>query len=201
MSKHDPAPKLGLLAQSQEQAYQNCQPLNATIEITMGCNLACQHCYNFDRSKAMPSEFKNNSLSDTEIHGILKDLIKEGAFFINLSGGEALLHPSLDQFIQTIVQEKAIARLKSNGLLLTPKRCEELAQVGLQGIDITLYGMSDESYQIFSRKGAYSQAIEGIKALKRPVSRFMLIIFFIRPMFMNSIFFLQPQNLINGHSL
>jgi len=163
MSKHDPAPRLGLLAQSQEHAYQNCQPLNATIEITMGCNLACQHCYNFDRSKAMPPEFKNNALSDTEIHGILKDIIKEGAFFINLSGGEALLHPSLDQFIQTIVQEKAIARLKSNGLLLTSKRCSELVQAGLQGVDITLYGMSEESYQIFSRKSAFSQAIQGVK--------------------------------------
>lgn len=163
MSKHDPLPQVGLLAQSQEHAFKNCQPLNATIEITMSCNLACQHCYNFDRSKVMPPEFKNHALSDTEIHGIIKDVIKEGAFFINLSGGEALLHPSLDRFIETIVSEKAIARLKSNGLLLSKDRCQKLSVAGLNGIDITIYGMSEESYHVFSRKSSFLQALDGIK--------------------------------------
>ncbi|GAB4019789.1 MAG: GeoRSP system radical SAM/SPASM protein [Bdellovibrio sp.] len=166
MSKHDPLPPIGILQEMREQAFKDCLPINATVEITMSCNFACKHCYNFDRSGPMPKDFKESSLSKSEIINILKDLIDNGAFFINLTGGEALLHPNLDEFIDVIVKKQAIARLKTNAALVDAERAAHLRDLGLQGADITLYGMSDDSYSKFTGKNQFHQSRDGIMHLK-----------------------------------
>lgn len=147
-----------------KKASKECIPLVTTLEITQGCNYKCHHCYNFDRTKEMPSDLKENLLKPEEILNIIDQVAATGALYLNFTGGEALLHPHLDDFIKRARTHHLEARLKTNGSLLTKSRCEKLEQAGLAGMDISLYGFSEFSYQkLTGKEGMFEKTIEGIK--------------------------------------
>ncbi len=163
--KKDGIEKSDLLNQSINKAYNKSIPFITTLEITQHCNLKCLHCYNFDRSKKMPSSIKENSLKPADIIAVIDELGDMGCMYLNISGGEALLHPHLDEFIKRARTHKMEVRLKSNAIMLTEKRLTELKDVGLKGIDISLYGSSEESYFAFTKlKDGFAKTISGMKA-------------------------------------
>lgn len=156
-----------LLDQMIQKARNICLPLVTTFEITQHCNLKCHHCYNFDRNKEMPQTLQEKGLSPDEILRIIDEISKSGALYLNLSGGEVLLHPHLDEFIKRARKNHLEVRIKTNGLLLTEARCLKLDQSGLAGLDISLYGFSDFSYdKITGKKGMFKKALKGIEAAK-----------------------------------
>lgn len=167
MSPKDPIQKSTLLDSMLLKARSECIPLITTLEITQSCNYKCHHCYNFDRTKEMPENLKANSLKPEEILGIIDQVADAGALYLNLTGGEALLHPHLDDFIRRARTHHMEARLKTNGSLLTADRCQKLDLAGLAGLDISLYGFSEKSYELLTGKsGMFIKSIEGIKAAK-----------------------------------
>ena len=158
---------MSLLDQMISKARDLCLPLVTTLEITQHCNLKCHHCYNFDRSKEMPEHLKNNVLSSEEILRIIDELSASGALYLNLSGGEVLLHPHLDDFIRKARLNHLEVRIKTNGILLTSERCQRLDTAGLCGLDVSLYGLSDYSYdKITGKAGMLEKALKGIQAAK-----------------------------------
>src|SRR5713101_832116 len=93
------------LDQLRRRAYERCIPLNVTLEITLRCNLRCVHCYNFDRDLPyLPLKKREEELSDVEILRILDQVRDEGCLYLALTGGEALLHPRLDDFVRHAAQ-------------------------------------------------------------------------------------------------
>jgi radical SAM protein with 4Fe4S-binding SPASM domain len=166
MAQKDPFLKYGLLEQALNYAYDNCIPLIATLELTHDCNLSCVHCYNFDRTTQKKSPLKKLFLSDQEIESVIIDLSKLGTLFINFSGGEALLHPSLHKFISLTKSLHMEARLKSNGILLDQRKIEELLDSGLNSIDISLYGHNNEIYSHFCNSAdGFSKVEAALKIL------------------------------------
>lgn len=149
------------------KASKACIPLVTTFEITQGCNYKCHHCYNFDRSKESINEAKAEPLKPDEILRIIDELGHAGALYLNFTGGEVLLHPHLDEFIRRARLHHMEARLKTNGSLLTIERCQKLNHAGLAGMDISLYGFSEASYQkLTGKSGMFSRTLNGIKAAK-----------------------------------
>jgi MoaA/NifB/PqqE/SkfB family radical SAM enzyme len=57
---------------------------------------------------------------------------------IDISGGEPMLHPALDEIIRHIRRTGAIAGLITNGYLLTEKRIEQFNQAGLDHLQISI---------------------------------------------------------------
>lgn len=138
-------------------------PLVTTIELTQGCNFKCNHCYNFDRQSTSVTTVESGSLEIERAEILIDELAEAGALYLNLSGGEVLLYPHLERVIKKGYENNLEVRLKTNGSLLTKSRCEKLKQAGLSGMDISLYGMSEESYSILtnSSKG-FNQTLNGI---------------------------------------
>jgi radical SAM protein with 4Fe4S-binding SPASM domain len=164
MSAKDQFYKTTLLEGMIKKASAACIPLVTTLEITQSCNYKCHHCYNFDRSKEIPENLKANFLKPEEILSIIDEVAKAGALYLNFSGGEALLHPHLDDFIKRARSHHLEARLKTNGSLLTKERCEKLDLAGLAGMDVSLYGFSEKSYALLTGKsGMFVKTLEGIK--------------------------------------
>ncbi len=164
MSVKDQFYKPSIIQEFLKKASNECIPLVTTIEITQGCNYKCHHCYNFDRTKEMPEAIKENALKPEEILSIIDQVAASGAFYINFTGGEALLHPHLEDFIKRARTHHLEARLKTNGSLLTVIRCEKLDLAGLASIDISLYGFSETSYQkLTGKEGMFGKTIDGIK--------------------------------------
>jgi radical SAM protein with 4Fe4S-binding SPASM domain len=145
-------------------AYELCVPLFVTLELTLKCNLRCKHCYHFDRETPMPKQTSGQELTPPEIYKILDDLAEAGCLEISFSGGEALLHPHLDDFIRYARERQFAVRVKSNGLLLTPERVARLVEAGAYAVDISLYGASPESHDAFTKlKGSFEKTVAGAR--------------------------------------
>jgi radical SAM protein with 4Fe4S-binding SPASM domain len=146
------------------KAYEACVPLFTTIELTLGCNLRCVHCYNFDRSVPRPKEAKGNELTPAEIKKLIDELAEAGGLEISFSGGEALLHPHLEEFVRYARQLMFAVRLKSNGMLLTPERAARLADAGVYAVDVSLYGASAATHDEFTTvKGSFDRTVAGVE--------------------------------------
>lgn len=146
------------------KAYELCVPLFVTIELTLRCNLRCKHCYNFDRETPMPKEATGRELTPPEILRILDDLAEAGCLEVSFSGGEALLHPHLDDFVRHARTRQFAVRVKSNGMLLTPERVARLVEAGVYAIDISLYGASAETHDAFTMlKGSFERTLAGAR--------------------------------------
>ena len=145
-----------------DYAFENAIPLFSTIEILQNCNFSCVHCYNYDRTdKGLKRP--TNLMSSDKIMSVIEELINEGAFYVALTGGEPLLHPNLFKFIDIIKKNHAVAKIKTNGSLLTVEMCKKLKKSGVHTIDVSVYGLGNDIYKKFTGKANYDQVISGIE--------------------------------------
>lgn len=149
-------------------AYQKNIPLFTTLELSQDCNFRCGHCYNFDRTKSERSIDKNAvPLSFENWIKIIDHVMDEGAFYICLTGGEVFLYPRIWELIEKIHSRNGIVKLKTNGSLLTEENVAKLKRYDVQSLEISIYGMSEDSYQKFSLKnGMFQKVISGVERLK-----------------------------------
>ncbi|HSC27286.1 MAG TPA: radical SAM protein [Vicinamibacterales bacterium] len=106
------------------------RPILAQIVATRRCNLACAYCNEFDAVSApLPTHL---------LVGRVDRLAALGTLSIDLSGGEPLLHPDVEQIIGRIRHHGILAGLLTNGYLLTPERIRGLNRAGLDRLQISI---------------------------------------------------------------
>src|SRR4249920_221831 len=105
-------------------------PLLAQIVPIRRCNLACTYCNEYDKhSPPVPLATMRERLDH---------LARLRTANIEISGGEPLLHPDLDQIIRHIRGTGALAGLITNGYLLNEKRIERFNNAGLDHLQISI---------------------------------------------------------------
>ena len=115
-------------------------PLNGTIEVTSHCNLDCSHCYIKDNSK-------KNELSFDECCRIIDELTDAGCLWLTFTGGEPFLRKDfLDIYIYAKRRGMLIV-IFTKGTLITPEIADYLKEYKPFYIEISLYGMSRETYK------------------------------------------------------
>jgi MoaA/NifB/PqqE/SkfB family radical SAM enzyme len=105
-------------------------PILAHVIPMRRCNLACTYCNEFD-------DFSKPVLIEV-MYQRLDRLADLGTTIITISGGEPLLHPSLDLIIARIRQRGMIAGMITNGYLLTADRINRLNRAGLDHLQISI---------------------------------------------------------------
>jgi radical SAM protein with 4Fe4S-binding SPASM domain len=157
------ASQLGPMDQLHFLAYEECIPLYVTLELTLKCNLRCVHCYNFDRSEPISRSRIQQELKREEIYRILEQLAAAGALLITFTGGEALSHPYLLDFVQYAKTLHFGIKIKSNATLLTAEMARSLVESGATEIDISLYGANAYTHDAFTTvPGSYQKTVQGI---------------------------------------
>lgn len=123
------------------------------------CNMNCAHCCNLSFAK------KERCLTVSDVAEIARQADEIGLAQFNISGGEPLTFPDLDEVIKAINPEKFHISMSSNGLLLTKERAKHLKQMGLDKIRISIDSINPEVHNETRRtKGntAYNKAIEAL---------------------------------------
>ena len=130
-------------------------------ECTLRCNLQCRHCG-----------------SDCKVTALVKDMPKEDfgkvldsvaarmdphGVMINITGGEPLMRPDLDQCGRMIYEKGFPWGMVTNGYLLTPERYQRLLQNGLRAMTISLDGLGEDHDWMRGRKGSFERAAAAIK--------------------------------------
>lgn len=107
-------------------------PAICNIAVTNSCNATCDFC-NFARGKV-----RNLLWIDADrFDEALAILHRRGVRYLNIFGGEPLLHPQITNMIRMAVQRDMGPAVITNGWLL-PARLDELAKAGLKNIYISL---------------------------------------------------------------
>jgi len=156
------------------------KPIVGQMELTFRCNLKCVHCYIPYCSRSiyganMPDKSGNycsrsihgaEELSYSEIIDILNQIQKEGCLWLSFTGGEPLMRKDFLDIYGYAKRKGFLITILTNGTLITKKIADHLAKEPPFSIDITLNGITEETYEIISQvKGSFKKVMEGINLL------------------------------------
>ena len=133
-------------------------PYKVDIALTYGCNNECPHCYNEADRLEMPS------LPLDEWMLVLDRLAELGVPHLILTGGEATLHPDLDQIIRYADGLGMIVGLNTNGRHIAHQPyMQSLADAGLNHVQVTLGSSRPEIHDAMMGAKSFEQTIAGIE--------------------------------------
>ncbi len=125
---------------------------------TQRCNLFCMHCYASSRNREYPGE-----LTTEEGLALLDDLAAFGAPTVLFSGGEPLTRPDIFQLVAHASLKGLRCVLSTNGTLITPEAADGIARSGFSYVGISLDGLAPAHDKIRGKKGAFDDALRGLR--------------------------------------
>jgi Fe-coproporphyrin III synthase len=138
------------------------------IQPTLTCNLRCRHCY----SESGPEH--KRFLSADVFAPFLKEARSLGYRYVGVSGGEPLLWPDLDRFLQEAIDTGFSTSVITNGTLLTHRRARQLKH--LAGVvAVSVDGPPEEYAEIRGSAVAFSMMQSGLAALREEKIPFVLV--------------------------
>ncbi|WP_373500150.1 12,18-didecarboxysiroheme deacetylase [Desulfococcus sp.] len=125
---------------------------------TRRCNLKCIHCY--AHAKDIPYD---NELTTEEGKRLIDDLAGFGVPVILFSGGEPMVRKDLPELAGYAVNKGIRAVISTNGTLITAEKAKILKDIGLSYVGVSLDGMEEIHDRFRGVKGAFRQAMGGIR--------------------------------------
>ena len=127
-----------------------------TLFPTNRCHRSCLHCF---QNKADPREAMDLKLAEE----ILSQARSLGFGQIDLTGGEVVLHPQLEELLRLIVAHGFTFRMMTSGYLF-PQRLFPLLkdpEIGrrLQGVCFSLDGARAETHEALRGPGTFTEAL------------------------------------------
>ena len=125
---------------------------------TRRCNLRCVHCY----SQSADREYAGEMTTEQGI-ALLDDLADFGSPVVLFSGGEPLLRRDLFQLVRHATRVSLRAVISTNGTLIKPETADQLREMGLSYVGVSLDGMKPTHDKFRGREGAFDDALAGIR--------------------------------------
>lgn len=140
-------------------------PIAGTMELTERCNLECAHCY--INLPANDQQARREELTYGQLCGILDQIAEEGCLTLLLTGGEPLLRPDFLDIYAYAKRKGFLITLFTNGTMLTPEIADVLQEWHPFLVEITLYGITPETYErVTGVPGSYQRCMKGIQLLR-----------------------------------
>ncbi|MDI6839435.1 MAG: radical SAM protein [bacterium] len=134
-------------------------PIKGQMELTFRCNLKCVHCY-------VTEDTTKEELSLQEITNILDQIHQQGCLWLSFTGGEPLMRSDFLEIYRFAKRKGFLISILTNGTLMTPEIVEYLAQEPPFSIELTLNGVTQDTYEKISRvHGSFRKAMEAIKMI------------------------------------
>lgn len=135
------------------------------ISVTDRCNLRCVYC--------MPEEGvalldHKEILTFDEIVDLTKAAVRKGVEKVRITGGEPLIRNGIVDLVKMIGVIDGIKdySMTTNAIRLD-KFADELAEAGLQRVNISLDTMNPEKFKQITRGGDIQKVFDGIQAAKK----------------------------------
>src|ERR1041384_8197107 len=134
-----------------------CTPVHVVWELTLACDLKCQHCGS-RAGKRRPEE-----LSTAECLDLIQQLARLGARHVTLIGGEAYLRLDWIEIIRAIRDAGMDCTVQTGGLHLSKALITKAVEAGLQGIGVSIDGLADLHDRLRGVKGSFDAAFSVIR--------------------------------------
>jgi radical SAM protein with 4Fe4S-binding SPASM domain len=133
-------------------------PTEGALEVTFQCNLRCRHCYVVREAQ--------EELTTQEIYRILDEIAEAGCLWLLFTGGEPLIRNDFLNIYLYAKRKGFLITLFTNGTLITPEITDFLRKWPPFTLEITLYGITQETYERFTGvPGSFKQCMKAIKLL------------------------------------
>ncbi len=134
------------------------------LEITSRCSNNCTHCY--INLPAGDKEAKAKELSLIELENIADQAVELGALWCLISGGEPLLREDFSDIYLMLKRKGLLVSVFTSATLITPDHIELFKKYPPREIEVTVYGVTEDTYEKISRvKGSYKKFINGLDLL------------------------------------
>ena len=130
-------------------------PLAMLAELTHRCPLSCPYC-----SNPLAMSGKDAELTTSEWLDVFAQAADLGVLQLHISGGEPASRRDLVALVEGAAKAGLYTNLVTSGIGLTPTRMDELEQVGLDHIQLSLQGTNaDLADWIGGYKGGFARKI------------------------------------------
>lgn len=126
--------------------------------VSRTCNLHCIHCYSDSEEKDYPGE-----LTTQEAKKFIDDLADFNVPVLLLSGGEPLMRSDIFDLVAHARKHDIRVTFSTNGTLITPDVAKEIKKFGVGYVGISLDGIGDNNDRFRGKKGAFEDALRGIR--------------------------------------
>src|SRR5262249_19279255 len=152
MGDETPTPKRYLTADDSKKLT----PVHVVWEITLACDLKCQHC----GSRA--GRVRSRELSTEECLDLVRQFARLGTREITLIGGEAYLRRDWLKIVSEISSNGILCTMQSGGLKLTDDRLRQAADAGLGAIGVSIDGPREIHDRLRGVKGSFDAAFHAL---------------------------------------
>jgi PqqA peptide cyclase len=137
-------------------------PLALIAELTHRCPLHCVYCSN-------PLELKTRAdeLSTEVWSRVFREAAEAGVLQIDFTGGEPLARPDLVDLIRSARGSGLYVNLITSGLPLDEARLDEIVRAGLDHMQLSFQGATEDSANEFSGTNAHAHKLRVLDWLKR----------------------------------
>src|SRR5262245_21509593 len=133
-------------------------PLSVHVDLTMRCNERCVHCYRVVEDRP--------ELTTAEVKALLADLAHAGTLYLTFSGGEIFLRPDLFELLAEAKRLRFDLRLKTNALLVTDARAQQLREVGVRQVDVSIYSVDADVHDAVTKiRGSLVRSLASIERM------------------------------------
>ena len=139
-------------------------PTSFGLEITARCNNDCRHCY--INLPAGDKAAKEAELSFEEIKGIADEAVSLGAIWCLLTGGEPFLREDFSDIYLYLKKKGLLVQVFTNAIPITEKHIKLFKKYPPRDIEVSVYGVTKETYERVTRKaGSFDAFIRGLNLL------------------------------------
>lgn len=132
----------------------------AVWEITLKCNLACQHC----GSRAGHTRAKE--LSTDEALDLVRQMADVGIKEVTIIGGEAFLRPDWLEIAKAITDAGMLCGMTTGGYGITLDTARQMKEAGISVVSVSVDGLESTHDYIRGKKGAWQWAFKTMSNLK-----------------------------------
>lgn len=125
---------------------------------TKTCNLECVHCYADAETRRFGGE-----LTTAEAEAMIRDLASIHVPALLISGGEPLVRPDVLDLAELAMSLGVRVTFSTNGTLIDAKKAQRIAKIGVAYVGISIDGGEARHDRFRGRKGAFRDAIRGIR--------------------------------------
>ena len=136
-------------------------PVHAVWELTLACDLKCQHC----GSRA--GKRRSEELTTDECLDLVRQLASMGTREVTLIGGEAYLRRDWLRIIREIRDQGMDCTVQSGGLHLTEERIKAAVDSGLQALGVSIDGLRELHDKLRGVKGSFDAAFKAVRTVKK----------------------------------